>query len=178
MPRYWLFKSEPDCFSIDDLARAPGATTRWDGIRNSEARNFLRDSMALGDLGFFYHSSSDPSEIVGIVAVVRAAYPDPTAFDSKDPHFDRKSDRERPTWFAVDLKFVEKLPRGVSLDEVKGDAKLAQMALVKRGRLSVSPVAPAEWKRVLQLSRGGARAVARATTRTAKGRRRSAAAAE
>lgn len=163
MPRYWLFKSEPDCFSIDDLARAPSATTRWDGIRNSEARNFLRDSMALGDLGFYYHSNADPSAIVGVVEVVRAAYPDPTAFDSKDPHFDRKSERAKPTWFAVDLKFVEKLPRGVSLDEVKGDAKLAAMALVKRGRLSVSPVAPAEWKRVLAL---------------AKGRRRSAVAAE
>ena len=174
MPRYWLFKSEPDCFSIDDLARAPGATTRWDGIRNSEARNFLRDQMALGDLGFYYHSSSDPCAIVGVVEVVRAAYPDPTAFDPKDHHFDRKSDRARPTWFAVDLKFVEKLPRGVTLDEVKGDAKLAAMALVKRGRLSVSPVTPVEWKRVLQL----ARAVPRATASAAKGRRRSAAAAE
>jgi len=156
VPRYWLFKSEPDCFSIDDLARAPRGTTAWDGVRNSEARNLLRDRMAAGDLGFYYHSSCDPCEIVGIVEVARAAYPDPTAFDSKHQHFDRKSDKDAPTWFAVDVKFVEKLPRPVSLAEVKGDPKLAEMALVKKGRLSVQPVAPAEWKRVLQLSRTAA----------------------
>jgi len=160
VPRHWLFKSEPDSFSIDDLARAPRATTRWDGVRNAEARNFLRDSIAVGDLGFCYHSSCDPCAIVGVVEVVRAGYPDPTAFDPKDDHYDPKSVRDRPTWFAVDVKLVEKLPQPVTLQQVKGDKKLAGMALVKRGRLSVTPVAPVEWKRVLELARAAARAAA------------------
>ena len=159
--RFWLFKTEPTAYSIDDLARAPGLTTGWDGIRSSEARNFLRDQVAVGDLAFLYHSNAGPSSIVGIAEIVRAATPDPTAFDPKDVHFDPKSDRAKPTWFMVDVKLMEKLAQPVTLEQIKGDPALAAMALVKRGRLSVTPVTLAEWKRVLELSRGKARAAKR-----------------
>ncbi len=153
LPRHWLLKSEPDVFSIDDLARAPRQTAGWDGIRNSEARNFLRDAFAVGDLAFYYHSNAAPSAVVGIVEVVRAAYPDPTAFERGHDHFDPKSDPARPTWWMVDVKLVEKLARPVALEEIKATPALAGMALVKRGRLSVAPVTPAEWKKVLELAR-------------------------
>jgi predicted RNA-binding protein with PUA-like domain len=137
--RRWLFKSEPSAFSIDDLERAPRRTTRWDGIRNPEARNLLRDRVQAGDLGFFHHSGAKPA-IVGIVEVVRAGYPDPTAHD--DP----------PRWYAVDLRFVRRLARPVTLEEIKRERGLADMTLVKRGRLSVQPIAPAEWRAVLALA--------------------------
>jgi predicted RNA-binding protein with PUA-like domain len=149
---YWLFKTDPDSFAIDDLERAPRRTTAWDGVRNTEARNLLRDRVAAGDRGFLYHSGAQPA-VVAIVEVVGAARPDPTAFDRRDDHFDPKSDPKRPTWWQVDLKLVERLARPVSLAEIKAEKSLADMALVRRGRLSVTPVTAAEWKRILELSR-------------------------
>ncbi|MFI5309945.1 MAG: EVE domain-containing protein [Gemmatimonadales bacterium] len=143
--RYWLVKSEPETYSFDDLMRAPDQTTFWDGVRNFAARNFLRDGMKLGDRVFFYHSSTDPQAIVGICEVVREGYPDDTAFDRRHPGFDPESRRDDPQWHAVDLRAVSRLSRPVTLAEIKARPDLAQMALVRIGRLSVTPVRAAEW---------------------------------
>ena len=151
--QYWLFKSEPEVFSIDDLAKEPRQVTTWDGIRNPEARNVLRDQVQVGDRGFYYHSSAAPPAIVGIVEIVRGGYPDPTAFDKKSDHFDKKSDLASPTWFMVDVKFVQKFIHPVTLDHVKAEPALGLMALVTRPRLSVQPVTAAEWKKVLEVAR-------------------------
>jgi predicted RNA-binding protein with PUA-like domain len=151
--RYWLVKSEPDVFSFDDLLAKPGKTTHWDGVRNYQARNTMRDGMKKGDLVFFYHSSTDPAEIVGIAEVVREGYPDNSAFDPRDSHFDPKSKPESPTWFMVDLKAVEKLPRSLSLAELRGVKGLEQMTLLQKGsRLSVQPVTAGEWKVITALA--------------------------
>ena len=151
--RYWLVKSEPDVFSFDDLLKAPKKTTHWDGVRNYQARNTMRDDMKKGDGVFFYHSSSDPTGIVGICEVVKEAYPDHTAFDAKDPHFDPKSKKDAPTWYMVDLKAVKKLPRLVTLAELKGVKGLEKMVLLQRGsRLSVQPVTAKEWEIVTELA--------------------------
>ncbi|MEP6989623.1 MAG: EVE domain-containing protein [bacterium] len=145
--RYWLVKSEPDVFSFDDLLAKPRQTTHWDGVRNYQARNTMRDDMKKGDLVFFYHSSTDPAEIVGIAEVVREGYPDPTALDPADSHFDPKSKTDAPTWYMVDLKAVERLPRPLSLTELRGVKGLEKMTLLQKGsRLSVQPVTAAEWK--------------------------------
>jgi predicted RNA-binding protein with PUA-like domain len=152
--RYWLVKSEPDTFSFDDLLAAPKQTTHWDGVRNFAARNFLRDGMRLGDQVFFYHSSTNPQAIVGICEVVREGYPDSTATDKKHAHFDAKSDAKDPTWYMVDLKAVKPLARPVTLTEIKANKALADMALVRIGRLSVTPVTAAEWEAILGMSRG------------------------
>jgi predicted RNA-binding protein with PUA-like domain len=149
---YWLVKSEPGTFSFDDLLARPDRTTYWDGVRNFAARGHLR-AMKRGDQVFFYHSSSDPSAIVGIAEVAREAYPDPTALDPGDPHYDPKSNPDAPTWFMVDVRGVEPLPRPVSLDEIKKTKTLTSMALVRLGRLSVQPVTPKEWETVLKMSR-------------------------
>jgi len=146
--RHWLFKSDPESFSFDDLLRAPGRTTRWDGIRNAMARNYLRDQVAEGDRIFIYHSSSEPSAIVGIAEVVRAP----------------KSEAGAPTWYAVDIRAVERLARPVALEEIKADAALSKMMLVTHGRLSIQPVAPEQWKGVLALAK---RAPAKAPAKTA-----------
>ncbi|MBA3671464.1 MAG: EVE domain-containing protein [Gemmatimonadaceae bacterium] len=147
--RYWLVKSEPDAFSFDDLLASPRGTTRWDGVRNYQARNLLRDEMKRGDLAFFYHSSTDPAAIVGIAEVVREGYPDPTAFDASDPHFDPKSRIEAPAWIAVHLKAVEAVTPPITLAELRGVPALAGMTLLQRGsRLSVQPVKAAEWKAI------------------------------
>jgi predicted RNA-binding protein with PUA-like domain len=151
--RYWLVKSEPDVFSFDDLMKAPKKTTGWDGVRNFAARNFLRDGMKRGDLVFFYHSMGKPQAIAGICEVVREGYPDPTAFDRKHPGHDAGSDPKNPAWFAVDLRAVEPLPRPVTLAEIKARPELAEMALVRIGRLSVTPVTPAEWETVLAMAK-------------------------
>jgi predicted RNA-binding protein with PUA-like domain len=143
--RYWLVKSEPDTFSFDDLQKAPKKTTTWDGVRNFVARNFLRDGMKRGDLVYFYHSSVKPQAIVGVCEVAKEAYPDASAFDPKHDGFDEKSDREDPTWFAVDLKAVEPLRRPVTLLELKANKSLSGMALLRIGRLSVTPVTKKEW---------------------------------
>jgi len=152
-PRYWLVKSEPGTFSFDDLLARPDRTTFWDGVRNFAARGHLR-AMRRGDRVFFYHSNADPSAIVGIAEVAREAYPDPTALDPGDPHYDPKSKPDAPTWFMVDIRGIERLPRPVSLDEIKRTKTLGAMALVRLGRLSVQPVTPKEWETVLSLSRG------------------------
>ncbi len=150
--RYWLIKSEPDVFSFDDLRAAPQQTTCWDSVRNTGARNFLRDGMKLGDLAFYYHSNAEPSAIVGVCEVVREGYPDATAFDPSHDYYDAASDPATPTWFMVDVKAVSALKRPVTLPEIKASTVLAEMALIKVGRLSVVPVTEAEWKIVLEMS--------------------------
>ena len=156
MPRYWLMKSEPNVFSIDDLGRAKNGTTRWDGVRNYQARNFLRDEIAVGDGVLFYHSSAEPPAVAGTARVVRAGYPDPTQFDARDGHHDPDSSKDDPRWYAVDIQFDAKFNRPVTLAELRAEKALAEMVLLRRGsRLSVQPVTPAEWKHIVKL---GARA--------------------
>lgn len=154
--RYWLVKSEPETFSWDDLWAAPKRTTGWDGVRNFQARNLLRDEMKPGDGVLFYHSSTDPKAVVGIAEVARAGYPDPTAFDKSSDHFDPKSDRATPTWYMVDIKAVAPLARPVTLDELRGVKGLENMVLLKKGsRLSVQPVSEREWKIIAELGGRG-----------------------
>lgn len=150
--RYWLVKSEPDAFSFDDLLATRGKTTHWDGVRNFTARNFLRDGMKKGDHVFFYHSSTNPQAIVGICEVVREGYPDHTAADPKHPQYDEDSDPDDPRWYMVDVRAVKPLRRPVTLAEIKKRTELANMALVRIGRLSVSPVTEAEWKTILRMA--------------------------
>ena len=149
--RYWLVKSDPDVFGVDDLLAAPKKTTFWDGIRNFAARNFLRDGMKRGDRVFFYHSMADPQAIVGICEVVREGYPDHTALDPEHPNHDPKSTADDPIWYMVDLRAVERLKRPVTLAEIRARPELASMALVRVGRLSVSPVTPAEWETIVAM---------------------------
>jgi predicted RNA-binding protein with PUA-like domain len=153
--QYWLVKSEPESFSIQDLAKAPRQTTCWDGVRNYQARNFMRDGMKLGDRVLFYHSSINPPCVVGIASVAREAYPDHTAWDKKDPHFDPKASPENPTWQMVDLKLEEIFPRVIPIDELRGVPVLAGMELLRRGsRLSVQPVTKEEFAAIVNLARG------------------------
>ncbi|MCC6245909.1 MAG: EVE domain-containing protein [Gemmatimonadaceae bacterium] len=153
--RYWLIKSEPDVFSFDDLRKAPKQRTGWDSVRNSTARNFMRDGMRVGDLAFYYHSNAEPSAIVGICEVVREGYPDPTALDPTHEYYDPKSDPDTPTWYMVEVKAVSALKRPISLAEVKATSALAEIALVKQGRLSVIPITADEWKTIISMSEGG-----------------------
>jgi len=149
---HWLLKTEPGVFSFDDLMRAPKQTTGWNGVRNYQARNFLRDGMKKGDGVLIYHSSAEPPAVVGIAEVVREGYPDPTQFDPKDDHYDAESAPGAPRWYQVDVKGVRKLPRAVTLDEIRGTKALAKMPLVQRGqRLSVQPVAPAEFELIVKM---------------------------
>ncbi|MBM0108417.1 EVE domain-containing protein [Steroidobacter sp. S1-65] len=144
---YWLMKSEPSTFGIDDLARARNSTSGWDGVRNFQARNYMRE-MKKGDLVFFYHSSCPVPGIAGVAVVQREAYPDPTQFDSKSDHYDAMSDPDNPRWFMVDVKLVRKFDTVISLDELRKHAagKLKDMIVLKRGnRLSVTPVTKSEW---------------------------------
>lgn len=151
MAQYWLFKSEPTTFSIDDLVQSPHKTTCWEGVRNYQARNFLK-SMNVGDLGFFYHSNTDPPAIVGIMKVVKAAYPDSFAFDSRSRYFDPRSTPNSPRWFLVDVQFVKKFPQALSLDQLRAIKGLEKMELLRKGsRLSIQPVRPEEWQRVLDI---------------------------
>jgi len=150
--RHWLVKSEPGTFSFDDLLARPDRTTFWDGVRNYTARTFMRDGMKLGDEVFFYHSNAEPSAIIGICEVVREGYPDHTALDRKDPHFDPGSDPSDPTWFMVDLRAVRPLPRPIPLPELRARKELAGMALLRIGRLSVSPVRKAEWDAIMRMA--------------------------
>lgn len=150
--RYWLMKSEPTVFSIEDLERAPKQTTCWDGVRNYQARNFMRE-MAVGDQVLFYHSNADPPAIVGIAEVVRTAYPDPTAFDPRDAHYDPKSTRDKPIWDMVDIRLVRIFPAPLPLDRLRREPRLRRMDLLRKGsRLSVQPVRPSEWDAVLDLA--------------------------
>ena len=151
---YWLFKSEPDTFGIDHLAKRPKKTAAWDGVRNYQARNTLRDSMKKGDLGFFYHSSCEVPGIVGIVEIVKQGYPDETAYDPKDDHYDADSSRDAPRWYVVDVKLKQKFSRTISLEELRQYAtkKLKDFVLLKRGnRLSVIPVSKQDWDFILTL---------------------------
>jgi predicted RNA-binding protein with PUA-like domain len=149
--RHWLLKSEPDSFSVDHLARAPKRTAAWDGVRNYQARNFLRE-MTKGDLAFFYHSSCAEPGIYGIVKVVRGAYPDPTAFERGHDHFDAESDPDDPRWFMVDVQLVKKLARPITLEQLKANRdRLPDLLVIRRGRLSVTPVTATEWQRILAL---------------------------
>lgn len=149
---YWLMKSEPDAFSIDDLQQRPRQTEHWDGVRNYQARNMMRDEMKIGDQVFFYHSNCDLPGIVGIAEVMKEGYPDFTAFDPDDKHFDPKSNPEKPTWFMVDVRFVRKLKRTISLQELKQCPELEELALVRRGnRLSIMPVSQQQWSFILAL---------------------------
>ena len=152
MPAYWLLKSEPSTFSIEDLARSPKRTTCWEGVRNYQARNFLR-SMAVGDLAFFYHSNADPPAIVGIVEVVKAAYPDHYAWQHGSRYFDDKSSEQNPRWVMVDVRLNKVLRTPRSLESLRGVKGLEKMELLRRGsRLSVQPVRESEWKIIMRLS--------------------------
>lgn len=152
-PAYWLVKSEPDCFSVDDLAACPNQTTCWSGVRNFQARNFMRDGMKLGDQVFFYHSSASPPAIVGLAEVAREAYPDATAWDAKDDHYDPKASPENPTWQMVDLRLKAIFPRPLGLDELRTLPALKDMELLRKGsRLSVQPVKAAEFAAVMRLA--------------------------
>lgn len=152
--QYWLVKSEPSTFSIDDLRAARGQTTCWDGVRNYQARNYMR-RMKVGDRVLFYHSNADPPAIVGMAEVTRTAYPDPTAFDQADPHYDPRSSPAKPVWDMVDIRLVRVLPRPLPLDRLRKEPRLRQMELLRKGsRLSVQPVRPAEWRVIEQLAAG------------------------
>jgi len=151
---YWLLKSEPSAFSVDDLRECPAQTTCWDGVRNYQARNFMRDQMKKGDLAFFYHSSCAEPGIVGIVRVVSKPYPDHTAFDPTDKHYDADSDAENPRWFMIDVRLDRVFKNPITLQELKQykDSELVDLALLRRGnRLSVMPVHAKEWKFILEL---------------------------
>ena len=151
---YWLLKTEPESFSIDHLAARPQRRSPWDGVRNYQARNFLRDGVQRGDLAFLYHSSCAVPGLVGTVRVVRAAYPDLTAFDRRDEHFDPASDPAAPRWFAVDVQLQRRFKRVITLEELRAHAngKLRGMTLLQRGsRLSVMPVDAAHWRFILSL---------------------------
>jgi len=149
--RRWLMKSEPSVFSIDDLARVK--RTSWDSVRNYQARNLLRDDVKVGDEVLFYHSSADPAGVAGVARIARAAYPDPSQFDKKSEYFDPKAARDAPPWVVVDVEFVRKLPRVVTLAELKANPALAEMVVTKRGsRLSVQPVTAAEFAAVLAMT--------------------------
>jgi predicted RNA-binding protein with PUA-like domain len=149
--RYWLLKSEPSVFSFDDLRASPRRTTHWEGVRNYQARNLLRE-MKRGDEAIFYHSNADPPAAVGTVSVVREAYPDPAQFDPKSPYHDPKSDPENPRWLAVDVRSGRPFARPVTLPELRACKALAGMVLLRKGsRLSVQPVTAAEWRKVLAL---------------------------
>ncbi|MFA6596581.1 MAG: EVE domain-containing protein [Ignavibacteriaceae bacterium] len=146
--KYWLFKSEPDAYSIDDLAK--DKKTFWDGVRNYQARNFLRDEIKTGDQVLFYHSNVEPTGVFGVCEVVKDGYPDQTAFDPESNHFDPKSNLQNPAWFMVDIKFVKKFSKPVTLDEIKSNTKLQNMKLLQRGnRLSIQPVTKEEFNTIV-----------------------------
>lgn len=150
--QYWLMKSEPGVFGIDDLETRGAKGTHWDGVRNYQARNFMRE-MKKGDRAFFYHSNCSHPGIVGIMKVVREAYPDHTAFDPEDPHYDPKSDPEKPRWFMVDVAFERRFPRTVGLAEMRDTKALQDMLVLRRGnRLSITPVDKNEWDVIARMA--------------------------
>lgn len=150
--RHWLMKSEPNDYSIDDLER--DGTTHWDGVRNYQARNLMRDQMSVGDAVLFYHSQLRPPGVVGLAEVVRDAYPDHTAWDPDSKYFDPKSSPEDPRWFMVDIAFVRKFDRMVTIDEMRERPELEDMVLLKRSRLSVQPVTPQEFEVIVAMAEG------------------------
>lgn len=151
MTQYWLLKSEPSCFSIEDLKQAPHQTTSWDGVRNYQARNFMRDQMRIGDLAFFYHSNCKPPGIIGIVEICHEAYPDHTAFDPESDHPDVNSTPDHPRWYMVDVRFKEQFKHLIALDTLKQYPQLESMPLLRKGnRLSVMPVGAKEWQFIME----------------------------
>lgn len=154
--KYWLLKTEPEDFSIDDLAAAPQQTTFWHGVRNYQARNYMRDDMRRGDRVLLYHSNAEPSAVVGLAEVVREAYPDHTSWDKKSPYFDPKSTPDNPRWVMVDIQWRETFAQPLPLETLRGVAALAKMELLRKGsRLSVQPVTAAEFQTVLKLAGAG-----------------------
>lgn len=148
--RYWLIKSEPDVFSIDDLKKS--GPSLWTGIRNYQARNFMMNEMKVGDLILYYHSNAEPSGVAGIAEVAKLAEPDPTQFDKKDEYFDPKAKKEKPTWFCVQVKYVSKFKKFVPLEELKKSSALADMMVIKKGqRLSIQPVTEKEFETVKKM---------------------------
>ena len=149
---YWLMKSEPDVFGIEDLVKRPDKTEPWDGVRNYQARNMMRDDMKKGDLAFLYHSNCKEPGIAGIMKIVREGYPDHTAFDAKEKYFDPKSDPDNPRWYMVDVRHVRTLKRIITLTELKTHDELSELPLVRRGnRLSVMPISKTHWDFILSL---------------------------
>lgn len=152
----WLLKTEPDCYSIDDLKR--DRRTWWDGVRNYQARNFMRDQMRVGDEVLFYHSSAEPPGVAGVARVSKSAKPDPTALDPKDDHFDPKATTEQPIWTTIEIEFVRRFDELLSLERLRGRADLAGLPLLARGqRLSVQPVSPEHFAIILSLAEGVSR---------------------
>lgn len=151
---YWLMKSEPDVFSLDHLQQKPKRRASWDGVRNYQARNMLRDDFAIGDEAFFYHSSCAEPGIVGIMRIVSEGYPDPTALDPKHPQFDPKSKPDNPSWYMVDVEYLKHLRPMISLTMLKQhQAELGDLWVLRPGnRLSITPVSPSQWKKILKLS--------------------------
>ena len=150
--KYWLFKSEPTAYSFADLLTEPDQTAEWDGVRNYQVRNYMRDDMKVGDGVLFYHSSAKPLAVVGAASIVREAYPDSTAWDPNDKHFDRKSTPENPVWLMVDIKAEQRFARPVTLQEIKENPRLQDMLLVRKGmRLSIQPVSEQEWAEVVSM---------------------------
>jgi len=150
---YWLMKSEPDTFGIDHLAARPNQTEPWDGVRNFQVRNWLRDDMKVGDLAFFYHSSCKIPGITGIVKIIKAGYPDSTAFDPASKYFDPRSTEAKPLWYRVDVKLVKKFAEMITLQQLRAVPALQSMRLLERGsRLSITPVTAKEWETILKLA--------------------------
>ena len=156
---YWLFKTEPGCFSFDDLKRRPGLTEPWDGVRNFQARNFLRDTISVGDLVLFYHSNIAEPAVVGLAEIVRAGYPDTTALNPNGEHFDPKASAQKPIWYMVDVRYVKPLRRIVTLEAIKQNPLLTGMPLVKRSRLSIQPVMDADWHVIMAMGSMGAEGI-------------------
>ena len=150
---YWLFKSEPDEYSLTDLKQEPGQVGRWDGIRNYQARNFLRDKVQEGDGVLFYHSACKVPAVAGTAKVARAAYPDPAQFNPESKYYDPKATADAPRWFCVDIQWQSEFAHPVSLKDIKQNPALAEMVLVKQGRLSIQPVTAAEWNTLIKLGR-------------------------
>jgi len=150
--QYWLMKTEPGTYSIDDLKREK--TAYWDGVRNYQARNFMRDGMNLGDQVLFYHSNAKPPGVAGVAEICKTGYPDFTAWDRKSKYFDPKSQQNKPSWFMVDVKFTEKFPAVFSLEHIKSDVELGSMMVAKKGsRLSIQPVEKKHFDRLCRLAR-------------------------
>ena len=153
--RYWLFKSEPTAYSFADLMNEPEKTAEWDGVRNYQARNFLRDEVKEGDGVLFYHSSADPTAVIGTAVVVRSGYPDHTAWDLDSDHPDPKSSPENPRWYMVDIKGEAALPNPVTLAAIKANPALGNISLITRPRISVHPIAPEEWRIIREMGQMG-----------------------
>ena len=154
--KYWLFKSEPTAYSFSDLLKEPDRTAEWDGVRNYQVRNLMRDEMKVGDGVLFYHSSAKPMAVVGTASIVREAYPDSTAWDPNDKHFDKRSTPDNPVWLMVDIKAEQEFAHPVTLPQIKANPNLQDMMVARRGmRLSIQPVTQQEWEEVVGLGTQG-----------------------